>query len=267
MLPLVFLMGVGMHSTWRTGNLRETLVRYKWLIAVSLAAGILVPVLGYGAPGALTLVGVTAAVWLILMSLAEPAQAVIGRARMSRARAGMHVAHLGVGVFTLGVAFVTSYGIEADRSIRAGERLELGGYEFTLRQFADVQGPNYDAIRGTVDVTRAGQPVATLLPEKRRYRTQQSPMTEAGIDAALSRDLFVALGDPLGDGAWSVRVQYKPMIRLIWLGCIIMALGGLLAMTDRRYRVRESATAGAATRDAPAAAAPRAKTATTGEAG
>ena len=254
MLPLVVLMGVGMHATWRTGNLRETLARFKWVIGAALAIGIALPVLGFGAPGPLTVVGTTAAVWLILASLAEPVQALTGKKRVSAARMGMHVAHLGVGVFTLGVAIVTSYGIEADRSIRPGETVAVAGHEFTLNRFDAVTGPNYDAIRGTVAVTREGDAVATLLPEKRRYRQQQSPMTEAGIDASLGRDLFVALGDPLGDNAWSVRIQYKPMIRLIWLGCIIMALGGLVAMSDRRYRVRESATAKAGASDAAAAA-------------
>ncbi|MEO1594338.1 MAG: heme lyase CcmF/NrfE family subunit [Pseudomonadota bacterium] len=254
MLPLVALMGVGMHTTWRTGNVRETLARYKWLIAAALAIGIALPVFGFGAPGPLTVVGTTAAVWVILASLAEPVQAAMGKKRLSAARMGMHVAHLGVGVFTLGVAIVTSYGIEADRSIRPGDTVAVAGHEFTLNRFDTVAGPNYDAIRGTVAVTRDGEAIATLLPEKRRYRLQQSPMTEAGIDASLGRDLFVALGDPLGDEAWSVRIQYKPMIRLIWLGCIIMALGGLVAMSDRRYRVRESATAKAGARDAAAAA-------------
>ena len=159
---------------------------------------------------------------------------------------GMHLAHLGVGVFTLGVAVVSSYGLEEDRAIRPGETISVAGYDFTLTGFGEVAGPNYDAIRGTVEVTRGDSAVATLSPEKRRYRTQTSPMTEAGIDARLSRDLFVALGDPLGDQAWSVRVQYKPLIRLIWLGCIIMAIGGLVAMSDRRYRVRVRASAPAA---------------------
>ena len=101
-----------------------------------------------------------------------------------------------------------------------------------------MQGPNYQAIEGEVDVRRAGEFVAQLRPQKRTYLVQQSPMTEAGIDAGWSRDIFVALGDPLGDNAWSVRLQYKPLIRFIWLGSFIMALGGIVAASDRRYRVR-----------------------------
>ncbi len=101
-------------------------------------------------------------------------------------------------------------------------------------QVDPVSGPNYEAERGTLTVTRDGKPVATMLPEKRRYRVQTSPMTEAAIDAGLTRDLFIALGAPLGDGSWSVRVQYKPYIRFIWLGAIVMAVGGGVAMFGRR---------------------------------
>jgi cytochrome c-type biogenesis protein CcmF len=118
-----------------------------------------------------------------------------------------------------------------------------------------VQGPNYDGLRGEMAITRAGEPIATVYPEKRLYRVRSAPMTEPGIDAGWDRDLFVALGDDLGEGAWSVRLQYKPLVRFIWFGAVVMAFGGILAITDRRYRVsvRESAAAAAAERPAGAA--------------
>jgi cytochrome c-type biogenesis protein CcmF len=106
-----------------------------------------------------------------------------------------------------------------------------------LRSLQNVQGPNFQALEGEIEVRRNGEFVTGLRPQKRTYLVQQSPMTEAGIDAGWNRDLFVALGDPLGADAWSVRLQYKPMIRFIWLGAFVMALGGIVAASDRRYRL------------------------------
>ena len=124
-----------------------------------------------------------------------------------------------------------------------GETVRVGDYEVDFKGTTPVTGPNYAGLRGELVITRGGQPVATVHPEKRIYRVRSSPMTEAGIDAGWSRDLFVALGDELGGGAWSVRLQYKPLVRFIWLGAIVMALGGLLAGTDRRYWQRARKTA------------------------
>lgn len=162
----------------------------------------------------------------------------------------MQIAHLGVGMFILGVTAVMSYGEEADLSARPGETIQVAGYDFTMRGLREVQGPNYDALEAEFEVRRDGELVTVLKPQKRVYRVRQSPMTEADIDPGWNRDLFVAMGDSLGDGAWSIRVQYKPLIRWIWFGCGVMALGGIVAMTDRRYRVpaaereREAAAAG-----------------------
>jgi cytochrome c-type biogenesis protein CcmF len=153
----------------------------------------------------------------------------------------MSVAHLGLGLFVLGVTVTTSFGLATDQRIAPGETARVGDYEIAFKGTQPVSGPNYQALRGEVTITRGGQPVGTLYPEKRVYAVRTSPMTEAGIDAGWSRDLFVALGDELGNGAWSVRLQYKPLVRFIWLGAIVMALGGLLAGTDRRYRVRARA--------------------------
>ena len=123
--------------------------------------------------------------------------------------------------------------------------MEVAGHRFELRELQDVAGPNYKAIEGVVEIRRDGEFIAEVRPQKRQYLVQKSPMTEAGIHAKWNKDLFVALGDQLGDGAWSVRIQYKPMIRFIWLGALVMALGGLIAVSDRRYRTQTSS--GAAT--------------------
>jgi cytochrome c-type biogenesis protein CcmF len=112
-----------------------------------------------------------------------------------------------------------------------------GDYEFDLRELLDVEGPNYVAREGVVDIRRDGEFVGQVRPQKRQYRVQQSPMTEAGILAGWNRDLLISMGDPIGNDTWSVRVQYKPLVRFIWLGAFLMALGGLVSATDRRYRV------------------------------
>lgn len=242
MLPLVFLMGVGMHSTWRTGNLREVWRDYRWLLLTSAVLAIAIPWMMFGRPSVLTVVGIMAALWIMLASLKEPLQALIARKAMGRTHMGMSLAHFGIGVFTLGAVFVSSFGMEEDRAIKPGEQISLAGYEFQLDALTTGKGPNYNWLRGAVTVSSDGKVIAKLAPEKRRYLTQESMMTEAGIDGRLSRDLFVAMGDPLGDEAWSVRVQYKPLVRLIWLGTLLMAFGGVIAISDRRYRVKIKAS-------------------------
>ena len=166
-----------------------------------------------------------------------------GTPGITRGVLGMSVAHFGVGMFVLGVTIVSAYSVEADRSMVPGQSVDVAGYNFELRGLRNVDGPNYRAIEAEVDIRRNGNFVAQLRPQKRTYLVQQSPMTEAGILADWNRDLFIALGDSLGAGAWSVRIQYKPMIRFIWLGCLVMALGGLIAASDRRYRLRAKAAA------------------------
>jgi cytochrome c-type biogenesis protein CcmF len=156
-----------------------------------------------------------------------------------RGMLGMAIAHFGVGMFVLGITGVSSFSIEKDVGMKPGESITIEGYTFTFEGTRNVQGPNYSAIESDVRVTRDGEEVALLKPQKRTYRVQQSPMTEAAIHARLSRDLFVAMGEPLGQGAWSMRIQYKPMIRLIWLGALVMAFAGIIAASDRRYRVRQ----------------------------
>ena len=198
------------------------------------------PFIIYGGGSLLTVAGLSLGFWVVLTSLWDPVTRAIRREPrpmpLSRAQWGISLAHLGIGVFILGVTVTSSFGIETDQSMRPGDSLDVAGYTFEFRDIRQVEGANYEAVEGEFEVRRGGQLVTILTPQKRVYRVQQTPMTEAAIDPALNRDLFIALGDPLGGGAWSVRVQYKPFIRFIWLGTLIMAFGGLLAATDRRYR-------------------------------
>ena len=137
----------------------------------------------------------------------------------------MSIAHFGVGVFTIGVAGVEAYKIEKDVALKPGQSVQIAGYTFDFRGVHNVEGPNYSAVEGEFDVTRKGALVRVLRPQKRTYRVQTMPMTEAAITVGWTRDLFVALGDPLGGDAWSVRIQYKPLIRYIWLGAMLHGLG------------------------------------------
>jgi cytochrome c-type biogenesis protein CcmF len=237
MLPLMVAVGVGMHTSWRGGSPADV-GRKLWLAAaVSLALGVLVPLLVYGGGnGALTVAGVATAAWVIATALIDPVRQLAGRGpRLTQAALGMSVAHLGLGLCVLGITVTSSFGLATDQRIAPGETVRVGDYEVAFKGTTPVTGPNYTGLRGELLITRGGKLVSTVYPEKRTYLVRSSPMTEAGIDAGWSRDIFVALGDELGGGAWSVRLQYKPLVRFIWLGTIVMALGGLLAGTDRRY--------------------------------
>ena len=239
MLPLVFLIGIGMHTTWRQHKGNLLLGRLKIPALLSIVLGILIPWLFYGRFGLMVSVGTIAATWVIAASLIDPIRSwrrPEGAAPITRAMLGQSVAHLGVGLFILGVTVVSAFNIETDQSMRAGESIEVAGHSFQLRELRQVEGPNYTAIEGVVEIRKGGDFVAEVRPQKRQYLVQRNWMTEAGINVHWNKDLFIALGDQLGNDTWSVRIQYKPMIRFIWLGCIIMALGGLIAITDRRYR-------------------------------
>ncbi len=245
MLPLMVAVGVGMHTTWRGGAPADVGRKLRLVAVLAVALGVLVPLVVYGGGnGALTVAGIATAAWVILTALIDPLRQLAGRGpRLTQAALGMSLAHLGLGLCVLGITVTSSFGLATDQRIAPGETVRVGDYEVAFKGTTPVTGPNYAGLRGELLITRGGQPVATVYPEKRTYLVRSSPMTEAGIDVGWSRDLFVALGDELGGGAWSVRLQYKPLVRFIWLGAIVMALGGLLAGTDRRYWQRARKTA------------------------
>jgi cytochrome c-type biogenesis protein CcmF len=154
---------------------------------------------------------------------------------------GMTLAHFGIAVFVIGITYTSVYSVEKDVRMAPNDTLDMSGYSFEFHGVRQTQGPNYLAEQAFVTVSYEGKQVAKLEPQKRVYQVQKMPMTEAAIDAGLFRDLFVAIGEPLGDqGAWSLRIYYKAFIRWIWLGAVFMALGGLCAACDRRYRVKIS---------------------------
>jgi cytochrome c-type biogenesis protein CcmF len=233
MAPALFLMGVGPLARWKRASLPELAVLLRWALGASLAVGLLLP-FAMGEWHALAGVSLALALWIVITSLMTLRKSL----HQTRAHYGMVLAHIGVAVFVVGVALVKGYDAERDAKMRPGDTVELKGYVFKLDGVRPVQGPNYRASQARMTVTRDGKAVAVLRPERRVYTVQEQTMTEAAISVGLTRDLYVSLGDPLEGGAWLVKVQVKPFIDWIWGGCLLMALGGLLAASDRRYRLR-----------------------------
>jgi cytochrome c-type biogenesis protein CcmF len=230
--PALFLMGIGPLARWKRASLPELAVRLRWALAVSFALGLALP-LAFGDWRPMVGFGLALALWVVITALLTI------KGKQTRAHYGMVVAHIGVAVFVVGVTLVKAYEAERDANMKPGDSVALGAYAFRLEGISDVKGPNYVAARATVVVTRNGTPVTNLYPERRVYTVQEQVMTEAAISPGFTGDLYVSLGDPLEGGAWLVKVQHKPFIDWIWGGCLIMALGGVLAATDRRYRFYE----------------------------
>jgi cytochrome c-type biogenesis protein CcmF len=247
MAPAVFLMGIGPLVRWKQDQPLHIALRLKWALAVAAVTAVLLPLtLGRWSP--LVALGVLLAIWVIASGFVNLAQrvsrlrpdgtgVVTAVRKVPRGYWGMLLAHFGVGVFIIGVTLVRGYETERDVRMNIGDTTKVGGYDFRLEGLGKVRGPNYDATRAAVSVSKNGRPVSTLNPEKRFYAVQQMPMTEAAIDTGLTRDLYVSLGEPLPDGAWVVRVYHKPFVDWIWGGAFLMALGGVLAISDRRYRL------------------------------
>jgi cytochrome c-type biogenesis protein CcmF len=236
MIPLLVLMGIGPWTSWKNSNLLDVIKRL-WIAAlVAVIAAALIP-FAMGEFTWLSSLGFLLAFWVITSGVLQIIrQAKAGKP--TRSFIGMQVAHLGIAVFTIGVTMVGAYQEEKDVRMLAGESVSVGGYDIQLQGVRPVPGPNYKAMQGTFLLTRNGKLEATMYPEKRNYFSSTMPMTEAAIDASLTRDIYVSLGEELDDKAWAVRVYYKPFVDWIWGGCVLMALGGLLAMSDKRYRMK-----------------------------
>ena len=239
MIPLLIFISMGMHSLWIKDDLRKVFNRSKFLFIAATIIGLFVPAYFYGRTGLLLVIGSVLSIWIILSSFVSIKNGLFTnklKSGINRSVLGMAIAHLGLGLFVLGVTFVSSFGIETDRSFSIGDTLSVAGYDYRLNSIKNAPGPNYQAIEAEIDVYKDNLLYTKLYPQKRTYLVQKSPMTEAAIMASWNKDLFIALGDSLGNGKWSVRIQYKPMIRWIWFGCLIMALGGAIAISDKRYR-------------------------------
>lgn len=242
--PALFLMGVGPIAQWKKANLPELAMRLRWAFGVSVVTALLLPfVLGKWTP--LLSLGLLLALWIVTATVADIRDRIrplVGTSLMSclaalpRAYWGMALAHCGIAMFIVGVTMVKGFETENDLRMNVGDTATIGGYTFRFDGAQEVTGPNYVAARGSFHVTKDDRVVTEMYPEKRFYRVQNQAMTEAAIDSGLLRDLYVSLGEPLDDGAWSVRLYHKPFVDWIWGGCLVMALGGLSAVSDRRYR-------------------------------
>ena len=251
MAPVVFLMGFGPMARWKQTSLADLWRQTRLALLFAVACALALPwAMGRWSP--LIASGLLLAFWVMATAgagifdrLARGAPiGIFGRLRQQPlAWWGMHLGHLGVAVFIVGVTLVKAYEVEKDLRMELGDTASVGAYQFRLSKLGQAQGPNYQAVTGEVEVRQNDQLIAVLRPEKRNYESSGMPMTEAAIHRSLARDLYVSLGDPIGDSAWGVRIYIKPFINWIWGGCVIMALGGLAALFDRRYRLRSQANA------------------------
>jgi cytochrome c-type biogenesis protein CcmF len=236
MIPLLVLMGIGPWASWKQTDLLMVIKRLWLAGVVAVIAGITIPLM-MGELTWLAGIGFLLAFWV----LASGCLQIIRQAKSgkpTRSFMGMQVAHLGIAVFVIGVTMVGTYQEEKDVRMSAGETVQVGGYQIQLQDVRQVPGPNYTAMRGTFLLSKNGGSPTSLYPEKRSYFSSTMPMTEAAIDAGLTRDIYVSLGEELGDKSWAVRVYYKPFVDWIWGGCLLMALGGVLAISDKRYRMK-----------------------------
>ncbi|EKM5759449.1 heme lyase CcmF/NrfE family subunit [Cronobacter turicensis] len=247
MAPFALLLGVGPLVRWRRDEPQKLRRRLLAALVVTLAASLILPWLLQDSVKAMTVAGLMMAVWVLVLTLME----LIDRAthrhglwrglwKLSRSQWGMTLGHVGLAVTVTGIAFSQNYSVERDVRMTAGDSVDIHHYRFVFREVRDAQGPNWRGAVGIINVLRDGKPEATLRAEKRAYNSNGVVMTEAAIDGGLTRDLYAALGEALDDGSWAVRLYYKPFVRWIWYGGLLMALGGLLCMLDPRYRLKKA---------------------------
>jgi len=248
MLPLLFLAAIGPISRWKKTRARELLRRLQVPLILALALGTAVPWAVFGSTSALVLAGTMLGVWCISGTLTalwrqfsrmrRGTSAGYSLRRLPRHMIGMTCAHAGLGVIALGIAFTTAFSVERELVMNEGDRVAFAEHEFVFHGVREVDGPNYQAQQGHLSVYREGELIAELRPEKRTYLVQSSPMTEAAIHSTVWRDIYAALGTGQPGGGWGVRLYVKPFIQWLWGGALLMAFGGLLALSDRRYRYR-----------------------------
>jgi len=247
MVPLVIALGVGPLLPWKRADLGGVLARLKLAFAAALILTLITAYLTWG-KGVFGAMGIGIAVWLGASVLVEIGERIgFGRVSLSdsvkraiglpRAAWGRTLAHFGLAVTVAGVTGAGLWQVESIQIMRPGDKVEVSGYEFTFEGAENVRGPNYGAERGTFTVRDDGQVVAKLSGERRRYFVSGDETTEAGIHTTAMYDLYAVLGEPNGKGGWTTRLYYKPLVPWLWLGSIIMVLGGIVSLTDRRLRI------------------------------
>ena len=246
LVPLMFLVGIGPLARWKKADVPSTLRQLRWAFIASAIIAVAVPFL-MGGWSWLAALGMVMAAWVVSASVygiwarfkATNPELPWGHrlAAIPRSFYGMHLAHVGVAICIIGGTLVSNYMSDKDVRMDIGDTVTVGGYTFRFDGVIETKGPNYTASQGMIQVLQEGREIMTMAPEKRIYTVSSMPMTEAAIDPSIWRDLYVSLGEPVSDGAWSVRVYHKPFVSWLWAGVILMVLGGVVAMTDRRYRI------------------------------
>jgi cytochrome c-type biogenesis protein CcmF len=245
--PALFLMGIGPLMRWKGDSVPDVLHRLKWALAIAMATGLLLPLTldGYK-PWAV--LGLGLATWIlltVLIAFRERVKSATQLTTLPRAFWGMHLAHLGLAIGVAGITMVVNYERELDVRMNVGDQAQMAGYTLQFMGTENYSGPNYEATRGTVIVSKDGVEQFRLYPAKRVYNRSGSVMTEASVRPSLFSDLYVSLGEPLNNEltTWAVRLYYKPFINWLWLGALFMVVGGFLAASDRRYRIGAKARA------------------------
>jgi len=240
--PLLALVSAGTFARWKRGNLGESRQRILGSLALAVVLGLAIMLGLYGDRSLLGPLGVIIGLWIIASALIDPIDRWRRGLSVSPAVLGMTLAHIGLGILATGITVMESDKLERDIALAPGQEVQLGDYTFRFQGTENVDGPNYEAVRAKIDVLYKGKPDSVLYPERRNYWVQQQSLAEAALGTGWSRDLLATMGEEVGNGAWSLRVQVRPLMRLLWLGSLFMALGGLLSTLDRRYR-RERAAA------------------------
>ena len=245
MIPVVLIIGIGMMVRWRNDKWQRIGKPLIAVFIISVLSGLTAGLLFIENKLFISIVGFISAAWIIYSSiysvmerLKHRKNKLLGLNMLPRGFYGMTIAHIGFAITIIGITVTSNQSVDVHKRMAPGDSVSFAGYDFLLKNLEQVPGPNYKATEATLDVSKNGRAISTLNTQKRIYTVRNMPMTEAGIDAGLTRDIYISLGEPLDSGAWSLRLYYKPFVRWIWLGAIFMALGGFLAATDRRYRLQ-----------------------------
>lgn len=250
-VPFTLILGIGPMIRWKRDNLAEVKVPMIVSLLISMVGSVIITLLSAKEFMPLATLGWFMAIWIFAMHGFELHQRATHRhtffkgvTKLQRSHWAMMFGHLGLAVTIIGIAMVQNYSIERDVRLEPGETFVIEGYQFDFVGVREHDGPNYDGFIADFNITEDGAFVNELHAEKRFYHTTRSMMTEAAIDSGFTRDLYVAMGEQLeGTNAWAVRIYYKPFIRWIWFGAILMAIGGILAISDKRYRFRKKVDA------------------------
>ena len=237
MVPVFFLMGVGPHCQWQQMSLTALYQKMKWSLILTIGTAFILTFYLGGDRLFSLFIGLALALWILTSTFQLIGQRGVFGLRISQW--GMVCAHIGVATTIIGITCVSHYHIEKDVRMQIGDTVTLDKYQVHFAQIKGRDGPNYRAVEGVFNITKKGQPIAILHPQKRIYMVGRMAMTDADILAGLFRDIYIALGETLSPNTWSVRLYYKPFIRWIWLGGILMLMGGLLAVGGRRFQSRQ----------------------------